>query len=501
MHRCILALDQGTTSSRAIVFNASGDVVSCAQQEFEQLYPQPGWVEHDPEAIWMSQLETARQAVAGIDRSQHEIAGIGIANQRETVLIWDRRTGQPIGNAIVWQDRRTADRCKALSEAGHEPAIQQKTGLVLDPYFSASKIAWLLDHNENARDLAQAGRLAFGTIDTWLIHRLTAGKVHATEPTNAARTSLFNLQTHAWDAELFELFDIPMSMAPQVMPSGGDFGQVEPGLLGSSKSLPITGVLGDQQAALYGQRCTQPGLVKNTYGTGCFMLLHTGNQPRPSKHRLLTTTAAPAKPGDGHPPAFALEGSVFVGGAVVQWLRDGLHLIRDSAEVERLAASVPDTGGVVLVPAFAGLGAPHWDPHARGSILGLTRGTTAGHLARAALEGIAYQVADVLDTMQKEADAPIRELRVDGGAAVNDLLIQFQADLLRVPVVRPRHTQTTALGAAMLAGLAAGVWSDEQVESIWQPDRTFDPKMPKDQADQLRGRWAEALRRARDWAE
>ena len=505
MPRYLLALDQGTTSSRAVLFDGAGRVVATAQREFRQHYPQPGWVEHDPEDLWETQRAVAVEALERVGARPGDVAGIGIANQRETTLVWDRRTGEPVYKAIVWQDRRTAGFCADLREAGHEPAVQATTGLVLDAYFSASKVRWVLDHVDGARAAAEAGHLAFGTVDTWLIYRLTGGRVHATDPTNASRTSLYHLADGRWDDGLFELFDIPRSMAPEVRPSGtrgAGFGKVDARACPALAGVPIAAVLGDQQAALFGQRCTSPGLVKNTYGTGCFMLMHTGDTPRPSTHRLLTTAAAPFDKAHAQQcVGFAVEGSVFVGGAVVQWLRDGLHLIDDAAEVEALAASVPDNGGVVLVPAFAGLGAPHWDPYARGSVLGLTRGTTAGHIARAALEGIAFQVADVLDVMREDADMAISELRVDGGAAANELLLQFQADLLRVPVVRPAITETTALGVAMLAGRAVGWWSERDLDTLWQEERRFEPTMPEGDVQRLRQRWRDALDRARDWAE
>ena len=506
MPHYLLALDQGTTSSRAILFDEAGAAVATAQREFEQHYPQPGWVEHDPADLWETQLATAVGVLDQAGAEGGDVAAIGIANQRETTLVWDRRTGEPVYNAIVWQDRRTAEFCAGLRGAGHESVVQAETGLVIDAYFSASKVRWVLDHVDGARAAAESGHLAFGTVDTWLIWKLTGGAatsrgggVHATEPTNASRTSLYHLADGRWDDGLFELFGIPRSMAPEVRPSGASgagFGKVDGEVCPPLADVPIAAVLGDQQAALFGQRCTTPGMVKNTYGTGCFMLMHTGDTPRPSTHRLLTTAAAGSEDRRG----FALEGSVFVGGAVVQWLRDGLHLINDAAEIERLAASVPDNGGVVLVPAFAGLGAPHWDPYARGSMMGLTRGTTAGHIARAALEGIAFQVADVLDVMRNDAGTPITELRVDGGAAANGLLLQFQADLLRVPVVRPTTTETTAVGVAMLAGLAMGVWSESDLDALWREDRRFEPTMDVGEAERLRGRWREALDRARDWA-
>ncbi|MFA9479934.1 glycerol kinase GlpK [Phycisphaerales bacterium AB-hyl4] len=490
----VLALDQGTTSSRAIVFDQQGGIVARAQHEFEQLFPRPGWVEHNPEAIWRSQLRAAREALDLADLSPGDIAGVGITNQRETTLIWDRATGEPIANAIVWQDRRTADLCDRLRNAGFADTFQQKTGLVLDAYFSGTKINWLLEHVDGARERAQRGELAFGTVDTWLIWKLTVGRVHITDATNASRTLLYNIRTGQWDDELLEHLSIPRELLPDVRPSSEVYGETDPELLGTA--VPIAGVAGDQQAALFGQMCMTPGMAKNTYGTGCFMLLNTGNKPRTSKHNLLTTIAWQL----GDEVEYALEGSIFIGGAVVQWLRDGLHMIDSSSEIEKLAASVDDNGGVYLVPAFAGLGAPHWDPYARGTLVGLTRGTTAGHIARAALEAIAFQTADVLEAMHADAGMDITELRVDGGAAANDLLMQFQADVLRVPTVRPKVTETTAAGAAYLAGLATGVWTDrKQIAAQWQVDRRFEPTMSDDRVHKLRERWLEAVKRSRGW--
>jgi glycerol kinase len=491
----ILALDQGTTSSRAVLFDQSGAVRASAQKEFRQLFPQAGWVEHDPLEIWSSQFEVARAALSSAGVTASDVSAIGITNQRETTVIWDRRTGEPIHNAIVWQDRRTSKFCDDLKRAGHEKLIQSKTGLVCDAYFSGSKIRWLLDHVPNARQRARKGELAFGTIDTWLLWKLTGG-LHLTDPTNASRTMLFNLHTGAWDEELLRVLEVPRELLPEVRTSSEVYGKTAAGLFDTS--IPIAGIAGDQQAALFGQNCFKRGMAKNTYGTGCFMLMNTGPRPVQSRHQLLATAAWKT---DAQMD-YALEGSVFIGGAVVQWLRDGLGLVKSASEIEALAATVPDCGGVYLVPAFAGLGAPYWDQYARGTITGLTRGTTAGHIARAALEGIAFQVADILDVMKKDSRIALNELRVDGGAAVNNLLLQFQADLLRVPVVRPRVVETTALGAAYLAGLAVGFWKNrEEVQKVWQADRTFEPQKSADEAAHRRSRWAEALKRAREWEE
>src|SRR5438093_7116024 len=468
----ILALDQGTTSSRAILFDHSGAMRGVAQKEFKQIFPQSGWVEHDSREIWASQLDVARAALAKSGLKAKDVTAIGITNQRETTVVWDRRTGEPIHNAIVWQDRRTASFCDELKRDGHADLIRRKTGLVIDAYFSGSKVRWLLDHVPGARERARRGELAFGTIDTWLMWNLTGGALHVTDPSNASRTMMFNLQTGAWDDELLRVLDVPRELLPEVRSSSEVYGDTIPGILDAS--VPIGGIAGDQQAALFGQNCFTRGLAKNTYGTGCFMLMNIGSQPTPSQHQLLTTVAWKT---NGQTD-YALEGSVFIGGAVVQWLRDGLGLIKSSADIEPLAASVPDCGGVYLVPAFAGLGAPHWDQYARGTITGLTRGTTAGHIARAALEGIAFQVADVLDVMKEDSGIALNELRVDGGAASNNLLMQFQADILGVPVVRPKVTETTALGAAYLAGLATGYWkSTDDVKANWQVDRKFEPSM------------------------
>jgi len=492
--RYILSLDQGTTSSRALLFDHEGTVRSVAQREFTQIFPEPGWVEHDPEEIVTSQIAVALEALAQAHAQPGDVAAIGITNQRETAIVWDRTTGKPIYNAIVWQDRRTAAFCAQLKAQGHDNLIQQRTGLLIDAYFSGSKISWILDNVPNARQLADAGRLAFGTVDSWLLWKLTGGRVHVTDASNASRTMLFNLHSGAWDRDLLDLFRIPASMLPVVRPSSEIYAEVNsaPDLNG----IPIAGIAGDQQAALFGQRCTTPGLTKNTYGTGCFMLQSTGTRAVASTNRLLTTVAWKI----GDTTNYALEGSVFVGGAVVQWLRDGLGIIRTSSEVEALANSVPDNGGVYFVPAFVGLGAPHWDSYARGSIFGLTRGSKAGHLARAALESIAYQVADLMDAVQTDTSNPLLELRVDGGASTNDSLMQFQADILGVPVVRPSMTETTALGAAFLAGLGTGFWKELQtISDLPRPERRFEPRLPRSEVNQLRQRWNEAVSRAKEW--
>ncbi len=492
----ILALDQGTTSSRAIVFGPGGAIQAVAQKEFQQIFPKTGWVEHDPREIWSSQLEVAREALSKSGLKAKDIAAIGITNQRETTVVWDRRTGEPIHNAIVWQDRRTARFCDELKRAGQEELIRDKAGLVIDAYFSGSKIRWLLDQVPGARERAQRGELAFGTIDTWLVWNLTGGALHVTDPSNASRTMLFNLHTGEWDAELLSVLGVPSEVLPEVRSSSEVYGETARSLFDGH--IRIGGIAGDQQAALFGQNCFNRGRAKNTYGTGCFMLMNIGQTPAPSRHQLLTTVAWKT---NGRTD-YALEGSVFIGGAVVQWLRDGLGLIKSSGEIEALAGSVPDSGGVYLVPAFAGLGAPHWDQYARGTITGLTRGTTAGHIARAALEGIAFQVADVLEVMQEDSGIAVDELRVDGGASANNLLMQFQADILGVPVVRPKVVETTALGAAYLAGLAVGFWKDRaEVEGAWQVDRRFEPKQRADEVAYRRSRWAEALKRAREWEE
>jgi glycerol kinase len=465
-----------------------------AQREFTQIFPEPGWVEHDPEEIAASQIAVALEALAQAHVQPSDVAAIGITNQRETTIVWDRTTGKAISNAIVWQDRRTAAFCEQLKAQGHENLIQQRTGLLIDAYFSGSKISWILEHVPGARKLAAAGRLAFGTVDTWLLWKLTGGRIHVTDASNASRTMLFNLHSGTWDGELLDLFGIPDSMLPSVRPSSEVYAEVSsvPGLNG----IRIAGIAGDQQAALFGQRCTTPGLTKNTYGTGCFLLQSTGNRAVASTNRLLTTVAWQI----GDSTNYALEGSVFVGGAVVQWLRDGLGIIRKSSEVEALAGSVADNGGVYFVPAFVGLGAPHWDPYARGAIIGLTRGSNAGHIARAALESIVYQVADLMDAVQTDTSTPLLELRVDGGASANDSLMQFQADVLGVPVARPAMTETTALGAAFLAGLAAGFWKEMQaISNLPQEERKFEPRMPRSQVNELRQRWNEAVSRTKGW--
>ncbi|MGQ0641329.1 MAG: glycerol kinase GlpK [Gemmatimonadaceae bacterium] len=496
MSHAILALDQGTTSSRAIVFDHNGAIRAVAQKEFEQIFPRAGWVEHNPVEIWQTQLHTAREALAKAGLTAGDIAAIGITNQRETTLLWERATGTPVYNAIVWQDRRTASFCDSLKDAGHAPVIQRKTGLVIDAYFSGSKLHWLLDNVPNARERAERGELAFGTVDTWLIWNLTGGALHVTDPSNASRTMLYDLHTGTWSDELLTILGVPRAVLPDIRSSSEVYSPALQELLGGA--IPVAGVAGDQQAALFGQGCFSRGLAKNTYGTGCFMLMNIGNTPAPSQHQLLTTVAWRA----GNETDFALEGSVFIGGAAVQWLRDGLGIIKSSSEVEALAASVPDSAGVYLVPAFAGLGAPHWDQYARGTIAGITRGTNRGHIARAALEGIAFQVADVLDVMKQDSGIAMNELRVDGGACTNDLLMQFQADVLQVPVVRPKVIETTALGAAYLAGLAVGFWkSQDEVAAAWQAERRFTPTMPAAQAAHRRSRWDEALNRARDWEE
>jgi glycerol kinase len=490
----ILALDQGTTSSRAILFDHAGNICGLAQKEFRQIYPRPGWVEHDPTEIWRTQAQVAKDVLKRSGAGAAEVGAVGITNQRETTLVWDRETGKPIANAIVWQDRRTAAFCDQLKSKGLTPLIRRKTGLVLDPYFSGTKLHWILNHVPGARQKAASGRLAFGTIDSWLIWNLTGGRRHVTDVTNASRTLLFNLKTCDWDAELLKLFGVPRALLPEVRSSSEVYGQAN--LFSSSP--PIAGIAGDQQAALFGQACTRPGLVKNTYGTGCFMLTTTGGKPVFSKHKLLTTVAWKI----GSRTEYALEGSIFIAGAVVQWLRDGLGLIHKSADVEALAGTVKDAGGIYLVPAFAGLGAPHWDPYARGVVAGVTGGTQAGHLARAALEGIAFQVRDVLRAMEGDAKIRLRELRVDGGASVNNLLMQIQADLLGIPVVRPKVTETTALGAAYLAGLAVGFWRNTQdIAKHWQVDRRFHPSLSAARREALVHGWNKALQRAQKWEE
>ena len=505
----VLALDQGTTSSRAVLFDRAGAIRAVEQREFTQHYPQPGWVEHDPMEIWATQSAVMTGVLAKIGVGAADIAAIGITNQRETTLLWERATGRPIANAIVWQDRRTAPICDALRAAGHEPMFARKTGLVLDAYFSGTKLKWLLDNVPGARARATRGELAFGTVDSWLIWKLSDGAKHVTDASNASRTLLFDIRRGEWDEELLRLLDVPREVLPSVVPSSGVCAETT--LAGVR--VPIAGIAGDQQAALFGQACLEPGLAKNTYGTGCFLLLNTGGEAVGSKNKLVSTiawqippppstSARDSKAAETHAnTVYALEGSVFIAGAVVQWLRDGLKIIRSAAEVEALAASVPDNGGVYLVPAFAGLGAPHWDPYARGAIFGLTRGATGAHLARAALESIALQSAELVRAMEADAGIKLSELRVDGGAAANNLLMQMQADVLGVPVVRPKVVETTALGAAYLAGLAVGYWSDPRdIAANWQVDQRFEPAMPRDQAAALTAGWDKAVARAKGWA-
>lgn len=496
MKQYLLALDQGTTSSRCIIFNRSGEIVSRVQREFAQLFPRDGWVEHDATEIWASQMGVAVEAMLSIGASAQDVAAIGITNQRETVVVWDRESGEPICPAIVWQCRRTAEYCDALKRSGAEGEIRARTGLLIDPYFSASKLKWILDHVEGARARAERGELLFGTIDSWLIYRLTGGRVHATDPSNAARTMLFNIHTLQWDEELLRLFEIPAAMLPEVRPSSGFFGETDPRLFGGS--IPIMGVAGDQQAALFGQCCFEAGEVKNTYGTGGFMLMNTGSTPVLSQQGLLSTVGWQI----GDKVSYVMEGSVFVCGAVIQWLRDGLGLIKNAADSERMARKVADNAGVYLVPAFVGLGAPYWDSYARGCIQGLTRAANKYHIVRAALESMAYQTADVLSTMQKEIDRPIASLRVDGGASANDFLMQFQADVLGVPILRPACVETTAWGAASLAGLAAGVYASlDELRSERRLDRSFAPTMPIEKRESLLGGWHRAVERSLAWAE
>ena len=494
-HKFILALDAGTTSSRSLLFDAAGRIVALSQREFTQHFPQPGWVEHDALEIWETQSDTIADALRRAHATARDIAAVGITNQRETTVLWDRATSEPVAPAIVWQDRRTAGDCERMRAAGLEPEIAARTGLLLDPYFSGTKLAWLLDQVPGARARAERGELAFGTIDSWLLFKLTGGRRHVTDVTNASRTLLLNLRIGEWDERLLELLRVPRACLPTVIDSCLDTtAAIEIEIDGVK--LPVTGIAGDQQAALFGQACFSPGMAKNTYGTGCFALMNTGNAPQTSRHRLLTTVAWRRRSCQ-----YALEGGVFMGGATVQWLRDGLGMIRSSDEVEALAASVPDTGDVYLVPAFAGLGAPQWDAAARGTILGLTRGTTRAHVARAALESIAFQTADLIQAMQQDAGRPLSELRVDGGAARNDLLLQFQADLLGVPVLRPANTETTAFGAAALAGLGAGFWqSQEELAALWTLEKRFEPQMARDEAARRRARWSQAVERSREWA-
>jgi len=491
----ILALDQGTTSSRAILFDRQGQPVASAGHPIRQIYPQSGWVEHDPQEIWQSQLTSAREALAAAGARASQVAAIGIANQRETTILWDRQTGEPLTNAIVWQCRRTAPLCQELKARGLEPSFRQKTGLVIDPYFSGTKVAWMLDNIPGARARAERGQILFGTVDCWLLYKLTGGRVHATDYSNASRTLMFNISRLAWDDDILSELAVPSSLLPAVLPSCGVFGEAEPSLLGAA--LPIGGIAGDQQAALFGQACFQVGMGKNTYGTGCFVLMNVGHDSLPLGSSLVTTIAW----GLGQGVEYALEGSIFIGGAAVQWLRDGLGLIATAAESEAVAASVPSSEGVYVVPAFVGLGAPHWDPLARGTILGITRGTTRAHLVRATLEAIAFQTRDVIETMENECNLTLPDLRVDGGAAANDLLMQIQADILGREVVRPAITETTALGAAYLAGLAVGFWKGpDELVSNWRVDRRFEPRMAASQREELYQGWKRAVERAKGWA-
>jgi glycerol kinase len=494
----ILSLDQGTTSSRAILFDHNGRIKQMAQKEFRQYYPQPGWVEHDPEEIWSSQYGVLAEVLAKANITTRDVAAIGITNQRETVIVWERSSGRPVHSAIVWQDRRTAAYCDLLKDQGLEPLIRDRTGLVIDAYFSASKLKWILDQVPEARSRAERGELAFGTVDAWLVWKLTGGKLHLTDSTNASRTMLYNIHEGKWDAELLRLFDIPAPILPEVRSSSEVYGHTGSIMAPGSIGVPIAGIAGDQQAALFGQLCTQPGMVKNTYGTGCFLLMHTGNKAVKSNNQLITTVAWTR---EGR-TEYALEGSIFIAGAVVQWLRDGLHFIRDSKEIESLAAEAKSTDGVYLVPAFAGLGAPHWNQYARGSCFGMTRGTTKAHIARAALESIAYQTYDVLKAMEADSGIVLKELRVDGGATANNLLMQFQSDVLGVPVVRPTVTETTALGAAYMAGLGVGYWSSiDDIRQQWMEDKRFKPAMDKDHAQELLKGWQRAVKAAIAWTQ
>lgn len=496
MTRYILALDQGTTSSRAILFDQRARAVSAASRPLPQIYPQPGWVEHDPRQIWQTQLDAAREALARAGITARDVAAVGITNQRETTILWDRATGEPVANAVVWQCRRSAPLCEELKRQGREPFLHERTGLVADAYFSATKIRWLLDRLPEAERRARSGEVVFGTVDSWLMYKLSGHRLHVTDPSNASRTMLVNIHTGSWDQDLLRLFDIPAEMLPEIRPSSAIYGETDPTLFGAA--VPIAGCAGDQQAALFGQACFHPGQAKNTYGTGCFLLMNTGTQPVLSRSGLLTTIAWSS----GDATHYALEGSVFIAGAALQWLRDGLGLFQRTEEIESLARSVPTSDGVYFVPAFVGLGAPYWDMYARGMIIGLTRGTTRSHLVRAALEAIAYQTRDVLDGMKSEGAPEIHELRVDGGAAVNDFLCQFQADILQTAVARPRVTETTALGAAFLAGLAVGVWkSTDELASLWQAEKVFHPVMSRAEIERLYARWQDAVRRAARWAE
>jgi glycerol kinase len=493
--KAILAFDQGTTSSRAIAFGRDGRVLGSAQQEFRQIFPRPGWVEHDPLEIWSTQRDVAAQALGAAGLGPRDAAAIGITNQRETTVLWERSTGRPVANAIVWQDRRTASRCDALRQAGHEATFARKTGLLLDAYFSGTKLAWLLDNIAGARERAARGDLAFGTVDSWLAWQLSAGAAHVTDVSNASRTLLFNIHTLDWDDELLAILDIPRAVLPRVVASSARI--AESACEGLPSGIPLAGIAGDQQAALFGQACHQPGMAKNTYGTGCFLLMNTGDKPSVSRNRLLATVAWQR---EGR-TSYALEGSVFIAGAAIQWLRDGLGVIERASDIDALAGSVPDAGGVHFVPALSGLGAPYWDPNARGTIVGITRGTTRAHLARATLEAIAFQSAELIEAMAADSAIALKELRVDGGATASNLLMQMQADLLGVPVVRPRVTETTALGAAYLAGLAVGFWKDEaEIASLWARDRVFDPRLSRDAAGARLADWKRAVARSRDWA-
>ncbi len=496
MSKYILSFDQGTTSSRAIIFDKKGAVKAVAQKEFTQIFPKPGWVEHDANEIWYTQLGVATEVILKAGLTIHDIAAIGITNQRETTVVWDKQTHQPIHNAIVWQDRRTAEYCNTLKEQGHSKNIQERTGLVIDAYFSATKLKWILDNVQGARQKAEKGDLCFGTVDSWLLFKLTNGKAHATDVTNASRTMLYNIHSLQWDEEMLKLFDIPAAMLPEVKSSSEIYGQTEEILTASR--VPVSGIAGDQQAALFGQMCIKPGMVKNTYGTGCFMLMNTGDKPVLSKSNLLTTIAWKIN----NATTYALEGGVFIGGAVVQWLRDGLGIIKTSAEVEKLATSVDDNGGVYFVPAFAGLGAPYWNQFARGTMLGITRGTTTAHIARASIESIALQTMDVLHAMNEDAALPIKELRVDGGATANNLLMQYQSDVMNCTVIRPKITETTALGAAYLAGLAIGFWKDtNEIENYWEAEKTFTPIMEEGKRQKEIDQWKKAIKAAQVWTD
>jgi glycerol kinase len=495
MENYILALDQGTTSSRALLFDKTGNIRAVAQKEFAQIFPRPGWVEHDPNEIWSSQVAVAAEAISKLGINGKAVAGIGITNQRETAIVWDRNTGTPVYNAIVWQDRRTSGYCDELRQKGHADLIRGKTGLVIDAYFSGTKVKWILDNVEGTRERAEKGELAFGTVDSWLVWKLTRGRTHITDVTNASRTMLYNINSMDWDKEMLELMDIPLSMLPAVKDSSEVYDYTNTTFFASK--VPIAGIAGDQQAAMFGQMCINEGMVKNTYGTGCFILMNTGDKPFISKNNLVTTLAWKI----GDKVNYALEGSIFIGGAVVQWLRDGLGIIGSSSEVESLAATVEDNGDVFFVPAFTGMGAPYWDQYARGLLVGISRGTNRGHIARAALEGIAYQTMDVLDVMNKDTGMDVKELRVDGGAVANNLLMQFQADILGIPVVRPVIAETTALGAAYLAGLATGYWDNiEELRQQWKVDREFSGTMDRQIAGRLKARWADAVKRAGSWS-